>query len=47
DGSAPVTFESPKNAVAAGQAAVFYRNDEVLGGGFIAGTVKENISIIE
>ncbi|TLU88342.1 MAG: tRNA 2-thiouridine(34) synthase MnmA [Chlorobium sp.] len=35
------TFESSKSAIAEGQAAVFYQNDEVLGGGFITGTVKE------
>ncbi|NTW56643.1 MAG: tRNA 2-thiouridine(34) synthase MnmA [Chlorobiaceae bacterium] len=38
-----VTFETPKNAIAAGQAAVFYRDDEVLGGGFISGKLKENL----
>ena len=35
DNSATVSFASPKNAVSAGQAAVFYRDNEVLGGGFI------------
>jgi tRNA-uridine 2-sulfurtransferase len=38
--AASVTFESPKNAVASGQAAVFYRDREVLGGGFISGTIN-------
>lgn len=32
-----VTFPEPKSAVAAGQAVVFYRGDEVLGGGTISG----------
>jgi tRNA-specific 2-thiouridylase len=31
-----VSFSSPKNAIASGQAVVFYRNIEVLGGGFIS-----------
>jgi len=33
-----VRFEAPVRAVAPGQAAVFYRGDEVLGGGWIAGS---------
>ncbi|NTW81875.1 MAG: tRNA 2-thiouridine(34) synthase MnmA [Chlorobiaceae bacterium] len=41
ENSFTVTFDSVKNAVAAGQAAVFYRDDEVIGGGFISGTIKE------
>ncbi|ACD91089.1 tRNA (5-methylaminomethyl-2-thiouridylate)-methyltransferase [Chlorobium limicola DSM 245] len=32
---ATVTFETPKHGVTPGQAVVFYRSDEVLGGGFI------------
>jgi len=30
-----VTFHAPVNAVAAGQSAVFYEGDDVIGGGFI------------
>ena len=33
---ASVSFMSPKSAVSTGQAAVFYRDSEVLGGGFIS-----------
>jgi len=33
---AEVCFRKPQRAIAAGQAAVFYRGDEVLGGGIIA-----------
>ncbi len=39
-GAATVTFPAPKNAVACGQAVVFYRNDEVLGGGMITGVIR-------
>jgi tRNA-specific 2-thiouridylase len=35
-----VDFESPQLGVAAGHSAVFYRGDEVLGGGVIAGTYR-------
>jgi tRNA-specific 2-thiouridylase len=35
DASARVTFERPQRAVTPGQAVVFYRNNEVLGGGII------------
>jgi tRNA-specific 2-thiouridylase len=37
---AEVRFERPQRAVAPGQAAVLYRNDEVLGGGIIASTER-------
>jgi tRNA-specific 2-thiouridylase len=37
-----VTFDEPQRAVTPGQATVFYRGDEVLGGGWISKTVKAN-----
>ena len=36
-GRAEVRFDEPQTSVAPGQAAVFYRDDRVLGGGWIAG----------
>jgi tRNA-specific 2-thiouridylase len=35
-----VKFDEPQPAVTPGQAAVFYRNDRVLGGGWIAAATK-------
>lgn len=37
---ADVQFRTPQRAVAPGQAVVFYRDDEVLGGGIIAGVSR-------
>ncbi|RPH49815.1 MAG: tRNA 2-thiouridine(34) synthase MnmA [Desulfobacteraceae bacterium] len=39
--SATVIFRSPQQAVTPGQGAVFYRENEVLGGGFIDGFVHQ------
>ena len=36
DGSVLLHFDEPQRAVTPGQAAVWYANDEVLGGGIIA-----------
>ena len=33
--NAEVTFHAPVHAIAPGQSAVFYENNDVLGGGFI------------
>ena len=41
DGAWQVRFAEPQFAVAPGQAAVFYAGDEVLGGGWIAGTAEQ------
>jgi tRNA-specific 2-thiouridylase len=35
DGRVSITFDEPQRAIAPGQATVFYRGDEVLGGGWI------------
>jgi tRNA-specific 2-thiouridylase len=35
DGKVRVVFKTPQRSVTPGQAAVFYRGDEVLGGGWI------------
>ncbi|KZK73486.1 MAG: tRNA 2-thiouridine(34) synthase MnmA [Pelodictyon luteolum] len=37
--TARIMFKEPKSALTPGQAAVFYRGDEVLGGGIIEGTL--------
>ncbi len=39
DGSAALAFDEPVRALAPGQAAVFYRGDQVLGGGWLTGSV--------
>ena len=36
DGEVEVRFAEPKKSIAPGQAAVFYRGEQVLGGGWIA-----------
>jgi tRNA-specific 2-thiouridylase len=40
EGHATVRFDLPQRAVAPGQAAVFYRGDEVLGGGTISSVLR-------
>jgi len=42
DGSARLAFDRPVRAVTSGQAAVFYRGDEVLGGGTIRRNPERN-----
>jgi tRNA-specific 2-thiouridylase len=37
DGRVKVAFAEPQRAIAPGQAVVFYRDGEVLGGGWIDG----------
>jgi tRNA-specific 2-thiouridylase len=39
DGGCEVRFDEPQKAVAPGQTVVFYRGDEVLGGGRIVGAL--------
>jgi len=41
DGRAQVKFDEPQRAIAPGQATVFYRGDEVLGGGWIVKKRKQ------
>lgn len=41
NGSVEVRFSAPQKAVAPGQAVVFYRGDEVIGGGWIERAVKD------
>ena len=36
---AEIRFQEPQRAITPGQAVVFYRGDEVLGGGFIEGAL--------
>ena len=43
DGRWQVRFDDPQPAAAPGQAAVFYRGDEVLGGGTIVASVRADI----
>lgn len=40
DGEVRVIFSTPQTAVAPGQAVVFYRDDQVLGGGWIEARIK-------
>jgi tRNA-specific 2-thiouridylase len=42
DNEAAVSFDAPKNGVSTGQAAVFYRESEVLGGGFISKVIHDS-----
>jgi tRNA-specific 2-thiouridylase len=41
DGRVRVSFNQPQRAITPGQATVFYRGDEVLGGGWIVKTLGE------
>ena len=39
-----ITFDEPQRAITPGQAIVFYKGDEVIGGGIIEGNkIKEKI----
>ena len=40
DKTAKVTFKNPQKAITPGQAVVFYKNDKVLGGGWIKGVAQ-------
>jgi tRNA-uridine 2-sulfurtransferase len=44
ENEAAVSFEAPKNGVSTGQAAVFYRESEVLGGGIISQVIHQGPS---
>ena len=39
---AEIRFSEPQRAVTPGQAVVFYRGDEVLGGGYIEGALERS-----
>lgn len=41
DGRVKIVFEQPQSGVTPGQAAVFYRGDQVLGGGWIVGSCDQ------
>ena len=41
-GLAEVTFKEPQTAITPGQSVVFYRGDEVLGGGIIEEAIESD-----
>ena len=43
NGEVRVTFDEPQRAITPGQAVVFYQDDLVVGGGWIAETVKDQV----
>ena len=43
NGEVRVTFDEPQRAITPGQAVVFYQDDLVIGGGWIAETVKDQV----